>query len=206
MAVTLSPMAGPLTSCKAASRPVARTRYGRSQRRRRGGTGGKHIGEFRKRRERTPFGVVFLLRQRLCIEPAVGYPPADVVRRDRAVWFLIAADDGIGCHNFLPRLPTSSSSPAKAQAVSLLGNDHCGARLQSSRTWRFKDSTTPRRSHKSKLRPLPFHVFLTNNFPGNCFTTRFISRPSNATLTAELGKLLRRMTSSMLDSSLFNAS
>ena len=50
------------------------------------------------------------------------------------------------------------------------------------------------------------HAFRTNNFPGSCLTTRFISRPSNATLTAELGKLLRRMTSSMLDSSLFNAS
>jgi len=51
-----------------------------------------------------------------------------------------------------------------------------------------------------------FHVLRTNNFPGSCLTTRFISSPSNATLTAELGKLLRRMTSSMLDSSLFNAS
>ena len=59
---------------------------------------------------------------------------------------------------------------------------------------------------RAPVRRCNSHVFRTNNFPGSCFTTRFISRPSKATLTAELGKLLRRMTSSMLDSSLFNAS
>ena len=43
--------------------------------------------------------------------------------------------------------------------------------------------------------------FRTNNFPGSCLTTRFISRLNNPTLTAELGRPLRRMTSSMLASS-----
>ena len=38
--------------------------------------------------------------------------------------------------------------------------------------------------------------FLTNNFPGNCFTNRFISRLNSATDTAELGRLHRRITSS----------
>jgi hypothetical protein len=36
----------------------------------------------------------------LGIEPAFGYPIADVVRRDRTVLFLIAADDGVGRHKF----------------------------------------------------------------------------------------------------------
>ena len=45
------------------------------------------------------------------------------------------------------------------------------------------------------------YVFRTNNFPGNCLTARFISSPNNATDTAELGRPLRRMTSSMADSS-----
>jgi dTDP-4-amino-4,6-dideoxygalactose transaminase len=43
-----------------------------------------------------------------------------------------------------------------------------------------------------------YHWFRTNSFPGNCFTTRFISRLRSATLTAELGRPLPRMTSSML--------
>ncbi len=45
------------------------------------------------------------------------------------------------------------------------------------------------------------HLFLTNNFPGNCFTSRFISRLNSATFTAELGRPLARMISSMLVSS-----
>ena len=43
--------------------------------------------------------------------------------------------------------------------------------------------------------------FRTNNFPGNCFTSRFISRLNRATLTAELGRPLARMISSILVSS-----
>ena len=37
--------------------------------------------------------------------------------------------------------------------------------------------------------------------PGNCRTSRFISKPSSATLTVELGRPLARMTSSIADSS-----
>jgi len=40
-------------------------------------------------------------------------------------------------------------------------------------------------------------VFFTNNFPGNCFTSRFISKLNNATDTAELGRPALRMTSSI---------
>ena len=49
--------------------------------------------------------------------------------------------------------------------------------------------------------PLRSHWFLTNNFPGNWRITRFISRLSRATETAEAGRPLRRITSSMLISS-----
>jgi hypothetical protein len=48
------------------------------------------------------------------------------------------------------------------------------------------------RCFKSFARHLP-HPFRTNIFPGNCFTSRFISRLNNATLTAELGRPLARM-------------
>lgn len=48
--------------------------------------------------------------------------------------------------------------------------------------------------------------FRTNSFPGNCLMTRFISSPSNATLTAEAGKPLWRMTSSTLVSSRLSVS
>jgi hypothetical protein len=48
--------------------------------------------------------------------------------------------------------------------------------------------------------------FRTNNFPGNCVINRFISKLNKATLTAELGNPLRRITSSVLDSSLLRAS
>ncbi len=48
----------------------------------------------------------------------------------------------------------------------------------------------------TRTRVQPPQRFRTNSFPGNCFTTRFISRLSKATLTAELGRPLRRITSS----------
>jgi len=51
------------------------------------------------------------------------------------------------------------------------------------------------------LKGQAIQIFLTKIFPGNCRTNRFISNPNNATLTAELGKPLARMTSSMFDSS-----
>src|ERR1043166_1219210 len=41
------------------------------------------------------------------------------------------------------------------------------------------------------------YTFRTNNFPGNCLTRRFISRLRRATETVELGRPLRRMTSSI---------
>ena len=44
------------------------------------------------------------------------------------------------------------------------------------------------------------------SFPGNCFTSRFISKLNNATDTAELGNPDRRITSSVVDSSLLSAS
>jgi hypothetical protein len=46
------------------------------------------------------------------------------------------------------------------------------------------------------------YVFFTNTLPGNCRSSRFISSPSRATETAEAGKPLRRMMSSMATSSL----
>jgi hypothetical protein len=49
-------------------------------------------------------------------------------------------------------------------------------------------------------------VFRTNIFPGNWRISRFISRLSSATDTAELGKPLFRITSSMLISSLLRVS
>ena len=45
-------------------------------------------------------------------------------------------------------------------------------------------------------------VFFTNTLPGSCRINRFISNPSSATETAEAGKPLRRMRSSMATSSL----
>jgi hypothetical protein len=42
--------------------------------------------------------------------------------------------------------------------------------------------------------PAAPYRFRTNNFPGNCFTNRFISRLNSATFTAELGKPLARMS------------
>ena len=53
---------------------------------------------------------------------------------------------------------------------------------------------------RGDLRELP-HPFFTKIFPGNCRTNRFISSPSSATDTAELGRPLRRITSSVFDSS-----
>ena len=49
-------------------------------------------------------------------------------------------------------------------------------------------------------------AFFTNIFPGNCLINRFISRLSSATDTAELGRPLLRITSSMLISSWSNVS
>ena len=48
--------------------------------------------------------------------------------------------------------------------------------------------------------------FRTNIFPGNWRISRFISRLSSATDTAELGRPLLRITSSMLISSWSSAS
>ena len=45
------------------------------------------------------------------------------------------------------------------------------------------------------------HRFRTKSFPGNCRTTRFISKLNSATLTVELGRPLARMTSSIVVSS-----
>jgi len=50
------------------------------------------------------------------------------------------------------------------------------------------------------------YEFFTNTFPGNCRSSRFISSPSKATETAEAGKPLRRMMSSMPNSSLSSKS
>jgi hypothetical protein len=48
--------------------------------------------------------------------------------------------------------------------------------------------------------------FRINNFPGSCLMTRFISKPSRATLTVEGDRPLWRITSSTLDSSRLSAS
>jgi len=50
---------------------------------------------------------------------------------------------------------------------------------------------------RSTATPLRGHWFLTNNFPGNCRITRVISKLGRVTETAEAGRTLRRMTSSM---------
>jgi len=71
---------------------------GTGKRRRRAGLrgfwreGGGEFGEFFQRAE---FRVALRLHQGLFVEPAFGNPLAHVVRRDRAVFLLVAADDGI---------------------------------------------------------------------------------------------------------------
>src|ERR1017187_2833363 len=44
------------------------------------------------------------------------------------------------------------------------------------------------------IKALVCHWFFTNIFPGNCWINRFISRPSSATDTAELGRPLLKTT------------
>lgn len=59
------------------------------------------------------------------------------------------------------------------------------------------DSVTILKEHRRRG-----YVFLTNTLPGSCLSSRFISSPKSATETAEAGKPLRRMRSSMDTSSL----
>lgn len=50
--------------------------------------------------------------------------------------------------------------------------------------------TLPVNTRNQARRRYVGYWFLTNNFPGNCRTTRFISRLSSATETAEAGRPL----------------
>jgi hypothetical protein len=57
------------------------------------------------------------------------------------------------------------------------------------------------RLRRTDLELPALYRFFTNNFPGNCRISLFISNPSNATDTAEGANPLRRITSSMALSS-----
>ena len=71
---------------------------------------------------------------------------------------------------------------------------HLGKRAIVNTDWKQPILVKSRNRHERQ-------AFFTNIFPGNCRISRFISRLSSATDTAELGRPLLRITSSMLISS-----
>jgi len=149
----------------------------RRQSRRRSGTGGKYIGEFRKRRERPPFGVLSSLARDWALSGHRN-PPADVVRCDRLYGFLIAANDGVGRIILSPVCRFSSSLDAKVQAVSLRGGGTvCSFRSgehapQAVKHWFVRSKCSALRSAAAIL-----IVFRTNNFPGQLASPRALHFP-----------------------------
>ena len=69
--------------------------------------------------------------------------------------------------------------------------------------WRHRGSGCAAAPQQSQYKTKS-QVFLTKSLPGNCRMSRFISRLRSATDTAELGRPLLRITSSILTSSWSN--
>ena len=59
----------------------------------------QRLCQFRNLRQQFPFVGAFDLHLGLGIEPAIGNPLAQVLRRNRSILFQIASDDFIVCHN-----------------------------------------------------------------------------------------------------------